>query len=112
MKSISFLCFLFSFIFVSAQTVFHTPNGQKYHTENCRMVKNVSNKTALHAALEKGLSACKICQPVSNFSISNSAKKKPSGTKATIQCKGNTKKGSQCQHMTAIGNGYCFQHQP
>ena len=30
----------------------------------------------------------------------------------TVQCKGMTKKGTRCQHMTRIANGYCFQHNP
>lgn len=112
MKSISILFFLFSFIFANSQTVYYTPSGQKYHTENCRMVKNVSNKTDLNSALEKGLTACKICQPVSTPSKSGSGKKKPRGTAATVQCNGTTKSGTRCKHKTNIGNGYCFQHQP
>ena len=30
----------------------------------------------------------------------------------TVQCKGLTKSGTRCKHMTRIANGYCFQHQP
>ncbi|TDX85942.1 DUF5763 domain-containing protein [Epilithonimonas xixisoli] len=112
MKSISILFFLFSFVFANSQTVYYTPSGQKYHTENCRMVKNVSNKTDLNSVLERGLSACKICQPVSTLGISSSGKKKTQGTEATVQCKGTTKSGTRCKHKTSIGNGYCFQHQP
>ena len=112
MKSISILFFLLSFIFANSQPVYYTPSGEKYHTENCRMVKNVSNKTDLSDAVEKGLTACKICQPVSTLGISSSGKKKTPGTEATVQCKGTTKSGSRCKHKTSIGNGYCFQHQP
>ena len=112
MKSISILFFLFSFIFANSQTVYYTPSGQKYHTENCRMVKNVSNKTDLKSALGKGLMACKICQPVSVLNMSRSGNKKTQGIEATVQCKGTTKSGTRCKHKTSIGNGYCFQHQP
>ncbi len=112
MRSFSNLFFLFSFIFVSSQTVYYTPSGQKYHTENCRMVKNVSNKTDLNSALEKGLTACKICQPVSTLAIAGSGKKKISGIEATVQCRGTTKSGTRCKHKTSIGNSFCFQHQP
>lgn len=112
MRSLSTLFFLFSFIFVSSQTVYYTPSGQKYHTENCRMVKKASNKTDLNSALEKGLMACKICQPISTLRISSSGKKKTSGTEITVQCKGTIKSGTRCKHKTSIGNGYCFQHQP
>lgn len=112
MKSVYLLFFLFNFIFANSQTVYYTPSGQKYHTENCRMVKNVSNKTDLTYALEKGLTACKICHPVSSLGISSAGEKKTQGTEATVQCKGTTKSGSRCKHKTSIGNGYCFQHQP
>ncbi|WP_350028985.1 DUF5763 domain-containing protein [Flavobacterium terrisoli] len=34
------------------------------------------------------------------------------GQSQTVQCKGTTKKGTRCKHMTSIANGYCFQHNP
>ncbi|WP_333853388.1 DUF5763 domain-containing protein [Epilithonimonas sp.] len=111
-SSFSLLFFLFGFIFITSQTVYFTPSGEKYHTANCRMVKNVSNKTDLSSALEKGLSACKICKPVSALGISSFSTKKTGGTETTVQCKGTTKSGSRCKHRTSIGNGFCFQHQP
>ena len=112
MKSFNFIFFFIGFIFINAQTVYYTPSGAKYHQANCRMVKNVSNKTNLNSALEKGLSACKICKPISGLGISSSGTKKPVGTETTVQCKGTTKSGSRCKHKTKMGNGYCFQHQP
>jgi len=30
----------------------------------------------------------------------------------TTQCKGMTKTGAHCKHLTHNKNGYCFQHQP
>ena len=111
MKSISILFFLFSFIIAKSQTVYYTPSGEKYHTANCRMVKNASNKTDLRGALEKGLLPCKICKPASESALSI-VSKKTSGSNDTSQCKGSTKSGNRCKHMTSIGNGYCFQHQP
>ncbi|WP_379968748.1 DUF5763 domain-containing protein [Epilithonimonas sp. UC225_85] len=112
MRSLTTLFFLLSFICAKSQTVYYTPSGKKYHTENCRMVKNTSNKTDLTSALERGLTACKICNPVSTLNISDPGNKITSGTNATVQCKGITKSGTRCKHMTSIGNGYCFQHQP
>lgn len=111
MKSISILFFLLSFIFAKSQTVYFTPSGEKYHTASCRMVKNVSNKTDVNGALERGLLACKICKPVSGNALTLVGKK-TSGSNDTSQCKGTTKSGNRCKHMTSIGNGYCFQHQP
>ncbi|MES2894151.1 MAG: hypothetical protein V4725_19175 [Bacteroidota bacterium] len=58
---------LFSFLLVTlafpttAQQVFKTPSGHKYHLASCRMVKNVSKELSLDEALQAGLGACKIC---------------------------------------------------
>lgn len=107
-KFLFFLLFTFS---VSAQNVYKTPSGKKYHKSNCHTVKNVSEEITLDEAINLGLGACKICKPASSiqkFSNSNKAK----GEATTVQCKGKTKKGTRCRHMTRIGNGYCFQHVP
>ncbi len=105
---------IFPLYFLTAQNVFKTPSGKKYHLANCRMVKNVSEQITIKQGEQLGLTPCKICQPVSNFDNSNnSLTKAAQGTnKNTEQCKGLTKAGTRCKHMTNIGNGYCFQHQP
>lgn len=48
----------------SSSIVYVTPNGEKYHTEKCRMIKD-SEKTALTIteAEEKGYGPCGICHP-------------------------------------------------
>lgn len=112
MKKLLTFSLFFFLILVSSQTVYYTPSGERYHNANCRMVKNVSNKTELNSALEKGLIACKICKPISNSTLKMVGTKKTSGSNATVRCKGTTKSGNRCQHKTRIGNGYCFQHQP
>jgi len=76
------------------------------------MVKNVSSKTELKAALQKGLTACKICQPISTTAVGLVGSKKTQGSDLTVQCKGTTRSGTRCKHKTKIANGYCFQHQP
>ena len=48
---------------LSAQVVYKTPSGTKYHLSNCRMVKNVSSTLPLDKALRVGLAPCKICLP-------------------------------------------------
>ncbi len=95
----------------SAQTVYKTPSGKKYHLENCRMVKNVSEEISIRQAVELGLSPCSICHPPINNGVTNSTHK-AQGTDKGVQCKGMTKAGTRCKHFTKIGNGYCFQHQP
>ncbi len=101
----------FSISKLDAQTVYKTPSGAKYHTATCRTVKNVSEAITLEKAIESGLDPCKVCQPV----VPNgggSKTKQPGGEAETVQCKGKTKAGTRCKHMTKIANGYCFQHQP
>lgn len=111
MRNIIFL--LFFTLSLSAQKVYKTPSGQKYHLGSCRMVENVSTEISLKEAAELGLQPCKICKPQNYTALgfvqsTNTAQ----GQKETSQCKGTTKKGTRCKHMTSIANGYCFQHNP
>ena len=96
---------------LKAQTVYKTPSGAKYHLATCRMVKNVSEQITVSQVKELGLQPCKICNP-QNIYASGSSTNKAQGQNTTVQCKGLTKAGTRCKHMTSIGNGYCYQHQP
>ena len=96
---------------LSAQTVYKTPSGAKYHTASCHTVKNVSEAITLQQAAELGLEPCKICKPAVSYGRSPTTKQ-PQGQGQTVQCNGKTKAGTRCKHMTRIANGYCFQHQP
>lgn len=109
--------YLFFILFIpfyfNAQGVYKTPSGAKYHTGDCRMVENVSQEISLEKAAELGLQPCKICKPQSFSSLGLVSKKNNArGENQTVQCKGKTKKGTRCKHMTSIANGYCFQHNP
>lgn len=97
---------------LKAQTVYKTPSGLKYHLATCRMVKNVSEEISTAKAKELGLGPCKICNPVNIYVGNAPSVNKAQGESNTTQCKGTTKAGTRCKHMTRIGNGYCFQHQP
>jgi hypothetical protein len=113
MRAATFIVFiglLFS-VSLKGQTVYKTPSGQKYHLATCRMVKNVSEEITVNQARELGLQPCKICNP-QNIYTSNNSTKQPQGRSTTVQCKGTTKAGTRCKHMTSIANGYCYQHQP
>ena len=44
--------------------------------------------------------------------LKDTSTKTPQGQSTTVQCKGTTKAGTRCKHMTSIANGYCYQHQP
>lgn len=97
---------------LQAQVVYKTPSGEKYHLASCRMVKNTSERISLEQAKILGLEPCKICKPPDIY-LAGTPEKKPQGqTPATVQCKGLTKSGTRCKHMTRIANGYCYQHQP
>lgn len=109
--------FLFFFLLISfsfsAQTVYKTPSGAKYHLSSCRMVKNVSASLPLNKALKSGLQPCKICRPPFRADSGELSKpKKVAGTNSTNRCFANTKKGTRCKRNTAIGNNFCFQHLP
>lgn len=110
-KLIRILFFLLLSLSLKAQTVYKTPSGAKYHLATCRMVKNVSEQLTISKAQELGLEPCKICKPPGG-TIMGIAPNKAQGQNETVQCKGNTKSGTRCKHMTRIANGYCFQHQP
>ncbi len=112
-KIIFIIILLSSYSITLSQDVYKTPSGAKYHLAACRMVENVSQKIRIEQAVKLGLEACKICKPqavTANYIISGS--KTANGQASTVQCKGQTQKGTRCRHMTRIANGYCFQHNP
>jgi hypothetical protein len=109
---IRLLFFLLVSVSAKAQSVYKTPSGEKYHLAVCRTVKNISEEISVAKARELGLQPCKVCRP-QNIYASGSSSKTPQGqSKSTVQCKGITKAGTRCRHMTSIANGYCYQHQP
>ncbi len=113
-KQFKSLILIFFLAFCSAgaqsQTVYKTPSGKKYHRATCHMVKNVSSSLTVKEATDQGLQPCKICSPVAGEKVSSL--KIVQGKSITVRCKGAAKAGTRCQHMTSIGNGYCYQHQP
>ena len=76
------------------------------------MVKNVSQEITITQAGEMGLQPCKICKPQTISGANAFSSNKAKGQSNTVQCKGTTKAGNRCKHMTSIANGYCFQHNP
>ena len=112
MKYLPLFCLLLFSISLKAQIFYKTPTGAKYHLANCRMVNNVSEKITLNVAIDKGLTACKICSPPSSERSNSSNLYNPQGQSETVQCKAHTKAGNRCKHKTKIANGFCFQHNP
>ena len=103
------LCFS---LYCKSQSVYKTPSGLKYHLVSCKIVKNVSEEISETKAKELGLQPCKICKPQNIYVFLSSQPSKAKGQSTTTQCKGFTKAGTRCKHMTSIANGYCFQHNP
>lgn len=108
---------------VSAQTVYTTKTGEKYHKDNCRFLKYSKTKTTIKKARSLGYLACKICKPTEsntnssgntvsainpkkNNTTPNSSPKKAIATR----CTGKTKKGLRCKRKTKNSNGRCYQH--
>lgn len=111
-RLIVFMLFIMAAVGVSAQTVYVTPSGQKYHRADCRMVENVSESLSLTQALKIGFQPCKICHPPISATYVAAPPNTPRGTASTVQCRGITRAGTRCKHKTSIANGYCFQHNP
>jgi hypothetical protein len=99
-------------LFCTAQVVYVTPSGSKYHRGNCRMVENVARELTLQAAIAQGYLSCRVCKAPLLESQGYSAPNRPRGTSSTRQCKASTARGTRCKHKTSIANGFCYQHDP
>ncbi|MGV6943687.1 DUF5763 domain-containing protein [Sphingobacterium kyonggiense] len=122
MKYIVTIFFLLFVSKISAQTVYKTPSGKKYHTATCRYVKNVSNGMTVNEALRIGLEPCTQCNPNNSSAnrLVNTTNSRGLGIRSNeaqgtlqvaVQCKGKTKAGARCKRKTKNKNGYCFQHE-
>lgn len=113
MRILTLVILLIAGLTVSAQNIYKTPTGTKYHLSSCRMVENVSNKLVNQADWSKlKLEPCKICKPPLQHNIfrGNSQSNKAVGQASSVRCQGKTQKKTRCKHMTRLANGYCYQH--
>lgn len=123
MKFVRLIFFIISVVFisnVSAQTVYTTKTGEKYHKSNCRYLKYSKKETTIKKAKTLGYEACKVCKPIENKtkqeSNTSSLKPKSNKTKSStkkaiaLRCSGKTKKGLRCKRKTKNANGRCYQH--
>ena len=111
-RQIAFLSVFIMYIMIGnafAQTVYATKSGEKYHNENCRYVNKGSYSIELSEAIEKGLSACSVCNPPSDAESTTSQSLKKStedynqvydtnqkNTGLKVQCSAMTKAGKRC----------------
>lgn len=117
MKPLRILLIILSFTFVnaiSAQTVYTTKTGEKYHKSNCKYLKYSKKEYKLEKAIALGFSACSVCKPNKNNTVSKSSNLNTTSgnaSKATAsQCTGKTKAGKRCKRKTKSANGRCYQH--
>lgn len=103
----SLLAFLLTIaISASAQTVYITKTGAKYHKESCRYLKYSSIAITLTKAQQQGYTACSVCKPSSD---TNTIRKAPASQ--SVQCSAITQAGTRCKRSTTYANGRCWQHQ-
>jgi hypothetical protein len=115
MKRILSFLLLFVAINLSAQTVYVTKTGEKYHVGTCRYLAKSKIAIELNDAINRGYGACKICQPPQSVSKRSEEVKEEKTTDynknaTSSQCTATTKKGSRCKRMTTSVNGKCWQH--
>ncbi|MBV7268026.1 hypothetical protein [Winogradskyella luteola] len=105
---------------ISAQTVYTTKTGEKYHKSNCHYLKYSKKEIKLDKAKALGFSACKVCKPTesntkkksNNTSLTSKKESKTATSKKVVasQCTGKTKAGKQCKRKTKNASGRCYQH--
>ena len=104
----------------SAQTVYTTKTGEKYHTATCRYLKYSKKEITLEQAINLGYQACSVCKPGSNpeqiqslaspSSQSTSPQKTTTQKATATQCTAKTKSGKRCKRMTKNASGRYYQH--
>lgn len=66
---------------LTAQTVYITDSGKKYHAKNCDIVKTGKKGVTLEEAKKKGLEPCKFCKvETENKEVKSSVADKPKET--------------------------------
>jgi hypothetical protein len=112
-RVISFLL-LFVALNLSAQTVYITNTGEKYHSSSCRYLAKSKIAIDLSDAISQGYNACKVCKPSQSVSKKSEVKEEKASdydrNAISSQCTATTKKGSRCKRMTTSSNGKCWQH--
>ena len=116
MKRILAGLILFLAINLTAQTVFITNTGEKYHSSDCRYLSKSKNSISLSDALNQGYEACKVCKPIQTVKSEPKQKEVKEETTdknnnaTSSQCSATTKAGSRCKRITKSSNGKCWQH--
>jgi hypothetical protein len=125
-KTVRFTILLFLFLLggtinLSAQTVYITKTGAKYHKSNCRHLSKSKISISLEDAKGKYYTACKVCKPSTtvtnkaastNTSVTQKSTYSTSSKKAiATRCTATTKAGTRCKRKTKNSSGKCWQHE-
>jgi hypothetical protein len=111
----------------SAQTVYITRTGAKYHRGDCRYLHSSKIETKL-ADAKLNYTPCSVCKPPTEVrkvkdedsSAAGSSSGSENGTGAGLrdtrpatsqQCQGLTKTGLRCKRITTNASGKCWQHE-
>jgi hypothetical protein len=100
---------------ISAQDVYKTKTGKKYHTSSCSYLKKTAIKLTLQEAINSDLTPCSRCNPATLKSTDpkETETKKTTTVKTqttSSQCSATTKKGTRCKRKAKAGSNYCWQH--
>lgn len=99
---------------LSAQTVYKTKTGKKYHTENCKYLSKSKIQITLEEAIKSNLEPCSVC--ISKKSSADPKSKpgdatvKPKPKPTSTQCIAITKKGERCKRKAKEGSSCRWQH--
>jgi hypothetical protein len=96
---LSFLVIAFSITKASAQMVYASEKGDRYHTADCNLSGDARDMR-LETAKKGGKKSCAICKPEDHFKDK------------TVRCTGTTADGKRCKRMTGNKAGKCYQHKP
>ena len=114
---VSFLLVFIISIIASAQTVYITKTGSKYHTSSCSYLSKSKINIDLSEAKEKGFTPCSRCKPnpnvdaeVDNESETKSTSEIRKETTTSSRCEAITKSGTRCKRDAKEGSKYCWQH--
>ena len=107
---------------LSAQTVYITKTGNKYHLDGCRYLNRSKFSIDLNDAIARGYGACSVCKPPTSASSTprtqsrnipnyqNGSSSNENKSSVSVQCAATTKAGTRCKRMTKSPNGLCWQH--
>src|SRR5687767_9507619 len=103
---------------LSAQTVYITKTGAKYHKNDCGYLRSSKISINLSEAQDKGYGACSVCKPPSGSSTTprikptiipnyqNGTSGNESNGTVSSQCRATTKAGTRCKRTTKNSSGY------